>query len=86
MFQAAVNTPCTGLLLGKSKYSQRHQPAIVAARTPKKVSASLKAAIKAGATALFTLEDPLLLSARGADGLPVQQPMRPIPEGGARCR
>jgi ABC-type uncharacterized transport system substrate-binding protein len=59
------DTPFSALALRqmKSATEQRHQPplAVFEARTPDEVSAGIEAAIKAGATGLLTLEDPLLI-------------------------
>jgi putative ABC transport system substrate-binding protein len=61
------DTPFTALALQevKTAAATRHQPlALFEARTPDQVPAGIAAAIKSGAVALLTLEDPLLLDAR----------------------
>jgi putative ABC transport system substrate-binding protein len=61
------DTPFTALALQevKTAAAARHQPlALFEARTPDQVSAGIEAAIKSGAAALLTLEDPLLLGAK----------------------
>jgi putative tryptophan/tyrosine transport system substrate-binding protein len=61
------DTPFSALALQEVKTAgaARHQPlAVFEARTADQVSASIEAAIKTGAAALLTLEDPLLLGAK----------------------
>jgi putative ABC transport system substrate-binding protein len=61
------DTPFSALALQevKTAAAARHQPLTVfEARTIDQVSASIEAAIKTGAAALLTLEDPLLLGAK----------------------
>jgi putative ABC transport system substrate-binding protein len=61
------DTPFSALALQevKTAAAARHQPlAVFEARTADQVSASIEAAIKTGAAALLTLEDPLLLGAK----------------------
>jgi putative ABC transport system substrate-binding protein len=61
------DTPFSALALRevKTAAAARHQPlAVFEARTTDQVSASIEAAIKTGAAALLTLEDPLLLGAK----------------------
>jgi putative tryptophan/tyrosine transport system substrate-binding protein len=61
------DTPFSALALQevKTAAAARHQPlAVFEARTAEQVSASIEAAIKTGAAALLTLEDPLLLGAK----------------------
>ncbi len=61
------DTPFTALALQQVKTAAvaAHQPlAILEARTPDEISASIEAAVKSGAAGLMTLDDPLLLSAK----------------------
>jgi putative ABC transport system substrate-binding protein len=61
------DTPFTALALQevKTAAAARHQPlALFEARTADQVPAGIEAAVKTGAAALLTLEDPLLLGAK----------------------